>query len=63
MTLQSLHDHEIAGKIEWLYDENWRVSIGDPVHASATVKSEAEALAWLRAKAKEHYGVEIEDRE
>ena len=57
MTLQELHDREIAGGITWLFDGAWRVWIGSPILAEANVSSEAEALAWLAKKAEELYGV------
>lgn len=54
--LQQLHDAEISGQIDWLFDTAWHVEIGKPVLASATVSSEQEALAWLEEKAKELFG-------
>lgn len=55
MTLQELHDLEIAGGIEWLFDGSWRVWIGNPKLAEANVGSEDEAMRWLREKAEELY--------
>lgn len=58
-TLQQLHDREIAGGVEWLFDGAWHVWIGwSPIRDEANVSSEAEALAWLAEKAEELYGVE-----
>jgi hypothetical protein len=54
-TLQELHDLEIAGGIEWLYDGAWHVWIGNPKLADANVSSEEEAKRWLREKAAELY--------
>jgi len=53
--LQSLHDAEIPGSISWLPDGAWGVTIGNPVREREIVRSEAEALEWLRTKAKEIY--------
>ncbi len=58
-SLQLLHDLEIAGSIEWLYDGAWHVTIGSPVQAEALVNSEREALDWLKAKALEIYGAAV----
>lgn len=58
-SLQLLHDLEIAGSVTWLFDGDWHVTIGSPVLDEANVDSEEEAMAWLRDKAKEHYGVEL----
>lgn len=55
VTLQTFHDLEIAGGIEWLYDGAWRVWIGNPKLAEANVGSEEEAMRWLRKKAAELY--------
>jgi len=60
MTLQQLHDLEIAGGIEWTFDGAWRVWIGNPLRDEAMVGSEAEAMTWLRKKAAEIYGAELE---
>ena len=57
MTLQQLHDLEIAGGIEWTYDGAWRVTIGSPVLAEARASSEDEAMTWLTEKAAELYGI------
>jgi hypothetical protein len=56
-SLQLLHDLEIAGGIEWMYDGAWHVWIGNPKQAEANVSSEQEALDWLRARAVQIYPV------
>ena len=58
-SLQLLHDLEIAGSITWVFDGDWHVDIGSPVQAEANVKSEREALDWLKAKALEIYGAGV----
>lgn len=62
-TLQQLHDLEIAGGIEWTFDGAWRVWIGNPMQDEANVGSEAEALEWLRKKAREIYRVDPVSKE
>lgn len=58
-SLQLLHDLEIAGGIEWMYDGAWHVWIGNPKQAEANVSSEREALDWLKAKALEIYRADV----
>lgn len=54
-SLQLLHDLEISGGIEWMYDSAWHVWIGNPKRDEANVRSEREAMDWLKAKALELY--------
>lgn len=49
--LQDLHDSEINGTIDWLYDRAWHAEIGKPPHAEADFDTGAEAVEWLRATA------------
>ena len=55
--LQMLHDSEINGSIEWLFDGVWEVKIGggNGTKAIGQVKTAAEAEAWLHFKARELY--------
>jgi len=58
--LQELHDDEINGSIEWVFDRAWMARIGAPVlaeasKAEATFMSLGEAAEWLRSKAVELY--------
>ncbi len=53
--LQALHDSEISGKIEWLFDKSWHAEVGCPPHAEAIVDTAAEAIEWLRATAIQIY--------
>src|SRR5262245_32705047 len=50
--LQDLHDEEINGSIEWMYDRAWSAQIGlaNPV-TSPCLSSLEDALAWLRNEA------------
>jgi len=54
-SLQLLHDLEISGGIEWMFDGAWRVWIGSRKKDEATVSGEREAMDWLKAKAFEIY--------
>jgi hypothetical protein len=60
-TLQQLHDAEISGTIDWLFDKAWHVEIGKPKQAEATVGSMSEAIEWIEQKAQELYGWTPED--
>lgn len=54
--LQRLHDSEINASIASFFDGVWTAKLGDEMNgfrAEATVGSEAEAEAWLDAKARE----------
>jgi aminoglycoside phosphotransferase (APT) family kinase protein len=37
--LQDLHDEEISGSIEWLYDQVWTARIGNPVLAEDSFRT------------------------
>jgi len=45
--LQDLHDEEISGSIEWLYDQVWTARIGNPVLAEDSFRTLYEAVNWM----------------
>lgn len=55
--IQELHDSEINGAVEWLYDGAFAVRIGGPEGPVATdqLHSWQEAEIWLRMMATELY--------
>lgn len=56
--LQRLYDSEINAKIEWFWDSGFDVTLGDHMNGyvdSMNTRDWAEAEAWLRDKAIEHW--------
>jgi len=51
--LQELHDSEINGSIEWMYDRVWTARIGAPVLAEASFNTLSEAAHWMLDTANE----------
>lgn len=56
--LQQLYDDEINFKIETFFDNGFNVALGDQMNgyqAKTTVKTFAEAVAWLEEQVKIHF--------
>src|SRR4051794_2673208 len=53
--LQELHDSEINGSIEWMFDRVWTARIGAPVLAEASFNTLGEAAHWMLDKVNELY--------
>jgi hypothetical protein len=53
--LQELHDDEINGSIEWVFDRVWTARIGAPVLAEASFNNLNEAANWMLVKVNELY--------
>jgi hypothetical protein len=56
--LQDLYDSEINARIEWFYDADWSVSLGDQMNgfvATSQVRTAVEAVHWLRVEAIKRY--------